>query len=88
MRLDAADLALLEIDSEKLEPLGRDLVRLLLEQIRYLQDDAKDAAADHDHILVEMQADLDEAGGAEKALSEARELAREIQDLTHRIIRP
>lgn len=88
MRLDAADLALLEIDSEKLEPLGRDLVRLLLEQIRYLQDDAKDAKADHDHALVEMQANVDEANGAEQALSEARELAREIRDLAYRIITP
>ncbi len=88
MRLDAADLALLEIDSDKLEPLGRGLVRVLLEQIRYLQNDAEDARIDHESQLVEMQADLDEACGAEKALSEARDLAREIQDLTYRIISP
>jgi uncharacterized coiled-coil DUF342 family protein len=83
MRLDAADLALLEIDSEKLEPLGRGLVRVLLEQIRYLQDDAEDARIDHESQMVEMQADMDradtEADDAKEALVEARKRAEEMR---------
>ncbi len=43
MRLDDADLALLEIDAEKLGPRAADIVQTLIEEVRRLQAE-RDAA--------------------------------------------
>ncbi len=39
MRLDDADLSILEIDAEKLEPITREIVQALIEQVRFLRDE-------------------------------------------------
>ena len=71
MRLDDADLALLEIDADKLEPLARDIVRTLVDAIREQRewvevaererDKARDHASDAKLALDKMRFYLKEA---------------------------
>jgi hypothetical protein len=71
VRLDAADLALLEIDIEALDPLGRDIAKLLLDRIREDEDrvDVAERALD---------AARDEASDAEIALNYLRPYLRHV----------
>ncbi len=63
MILDAADLALLEIDIENLDPLGRDVAKMLIEHIRYLEERVQEKQQEWDDIRVrcnELEEELDE----------------------------
>ncbi len=90
MRLDAADLALLEIDIEALDPLGRDIAKLLIEHIRGTEDDVEtadrrselaiDDAKDALLILKKLRHEIDG-----DVSCKADDIAYELQDALDRI---
>ena len=68
--LDAADLAILEIDIQKLDPLARNVAQLLIDMVRG-QRDASEAAA------TALGVARDHATDAGKALTKLREHLKE-----------
>ncbi len=90
MRLDAADLAILEIDVEKLEPLGRDVAKMLIDRIRddeelvYTSDRrvelAIDGAKDALLILKQLRHTLDEQSDLPRVVDEKADELEETLD--------
>lgn len=77
MSLDDADLALLWIDAENLEPLGRDIVRALIDRIGEIEEETKATIAD-----AEAEADnrvKEEEENSEQALEEWREERKDLE---------
>lgn len=70
MRLDAADLALLEMDAPKLGPLAAGLIQTLIDRIR--EDEERTEAAEK-----ALSSAQDEAGDAEIALDALRQYLKE-----------
>jgi hypothetical protein len=76
MNLDAADLAGLEVDIENLEPLGRDVAKMLIEHIRGMEDDVETA-----NKRVEVA--IDNAKDSLTILKQLRHLLDEESELPH-----
>jgi hypothetical protein len=76
MNLDAADLAGLEVDIENLEPLGRDVAKMLIEHIRGMEDDVETANK-------RVETAIDNAKDAAIYLKQLRHLLDEHTELPH-----
>ncbi len=82
MRLDAADIALLEIDIEALDPLGRGIAELLLAHIRTLEGEAEDMEKDHEHRLGEEAREREAADTAnEESQERIRDILKKVDDI-------
>lgn len=93
MILDVADLAVLEVDVENLEPLGRELAKVLIAEIRRRDEESDDFERKHElavddakdalKILARLRHELNELDGSDKA----DDLADDIDTTLNRILK-
>ena len=78
MNFDAADLACLEIDVENLDPLGRDIAKMLIDRIRDMEDDVETAER-------RSELAIDDAKDALIILKQLRQVLDGHNDLDHNV---